>query len=111
EMPEGVRASFDEALPVEGAGAAQAYAELVERVRPYPNGNLHPRVWGWVQGTGTPLAMIADMLASALNPHMAGFNQAPALVEKQVLALAGGIDGISAWEPRGFGQRRGRGET
>jgi glutamate/tyrosine decarboxylase-like PLP-dependent enzyme len=85
EMPEAVRASFDEALPVEGAGAERAYVEFVERVRPYPNGNLHPRFWGWVQGTGTPLAMIADMLASALNPHMAGFNQAPALVEKQVL--------------------------
>jgi glutamate/tyrosine decarboxylase-like PLP-dependent enzyme len=86
EMPEAVRASFDEALPMEGAGAERAYADFVERVRPYPNGNLHPRFWGWVQGTGTPLAMIADMLASALNPHMAGFNQAPALVEKQVLA-------------------------
>ena len=86
EMPEAVRASFDEAMPVEGAGAARAYAEFVERVRPYPNGNLHPRFWGWVQGTGTPLGMIADMLAAALNPHMAGFNQAPALVEKQVLA-------------------------
>jgi aromatic-L-amino-acid decarboxylase len=86
EMPEAVRASFDEALPMEGAGAERAYAEFVERVRPYPNGNLHPRFWGWVQGTGTPLAIIADMLASALNPHMAGFNQAPTLVEKQVLA-------------------------
>jgi aromatic-L-amino-acid/L-tryptophan decarboxylase len=86
EMPEAVRASFDEALPMEGAGAERTYVEFVERVRPYPNGNLHPRFWGWVQGTGTPLAMIADMLASALNPHMAGFNQAPALVEKQVLA-------------------------
>jgi glutamate/tyrosine decarboxylase-like PLP-dependent enzyme len=86
EMPEAVRGSFDEALPIKGAGAQRAYAEFVERVRPYPNGNLHPRFWGWVQGTGTPLAMIADMLAAALNPHMAGFNQAPALVEKQVLA-------------------------
>src|SRR5712692_595763 len=97
EMPEVVRASFDEALPVEGAGAAQAYAEFVERVRPYPNGNLHPRFWGWVQGTGTPLAMIADMLAAALNPHMAGFNQAPALVEKQVLAWLAELMGF----PRG----------
>lgn len=86
EMPEAVRAAFNEALPMEGTGAARAYAEFVERVRPYPNGNLHPRFWGWVQGTGTPLGMIADMLAAALNPHMAGFNQAPALVEKQVLA-------------------------
>jgi len=86
EMPEAVRASFNEAVPVEGTGAAQVYAEFVERVRPFPNGNLHPRFWGWVQGTGTPLGMIADMLAAALNPHMAGFNQAPALVERQVLA-------------------------
>jgi len=97
EMPEAVRGSFDEAAPIDGAGAARAYAEFVERVRPYPNGNLHPRFWGWVQGTGTPLAMIADMLASALNPHMAGFNQAPALVEKQVLAWLAELMGF----PRG----------
>ena len=97
EMPEAVRASFDEPLPMEGAGAERAYAEFVERVRPYPNGNLHPRFWGWVQGTGTPLAMLADMLAAALNPHMAGFNQAPALVEKQVLAWLAELMGF----PRG----------
>jgi glutamate/tyrosine decarboxylase-like PLP-dependent enzyme len=29
--------------------------------------------------------MMADMLASGLNPHMAGFNQAPALVEQQLM--------------------------
>jgi len=97
EMPVAVRASFDEPLPVEGAGAERAYAEFVERVRPYPNGNLHPRFWGWVQGTGTPLAMIADTLASALNPHLAGFNQAPALVEKQVLTWLAELMGF----PRG----------
>ena len=85
-MPDSVRASFREPLPLEPAGAERAYAEFVDRVRPYSNGNLHPRFWGWVQGTGTPLAMLADLLASALNPHMAGFNQAPALVEEQVLA-------------------------
>src|SRR5579864_1297166 len=85
-MPANVRASFREPLPLEPVGPERAYADFVQNVRPYPNGNLHPRFWGWVQGTGTPLAMLADLLASALNPHMAGFNQAPALVEEQVLA-------------------------
>jgi glutamate/tyrosine decarboxylase-like PLP-dependent enzyme len=85
-IPDAVRRSFPEPLPVEGEGAAAAYRDFVERVRPYPNGNLGPRFWGWVQGNGTPLAMMADMLASALNPHLAGFDQAPALVEKQVIA-------------------------
>jgi aromatic-L-amino-acid/L-tryptophan decarboxylase len=85
-MPDSVRNSFHEPVPQESSDAASVYAQFLERVRPYPNGNLHPRFWGWVQGTGTPLAMMADMLASALNPHLAGFNQAPALVEHQVLA-------------------------
>ncbi len=75
----------NEGLPQIGAGAEKAYADFVNHVMPYPNGNLHPRYWGWVQGTGTPLAMLADMLASGINPHMAGFNQAPALVEQQVI--------------------------
>lgn len=85
-MPDAVRNSFDEPLPLDPSDPAVVYEQFRERVRPYPNGNLHPRFWGWVQGTGTPLAMMADMLASALNPHMAGFNQAPAHIEHQVLA-------------------------
>jgi aromatic-L-amino-acid/L-tryptophan decarboxylase len=85
-MPESVRASFRESLPMEPGGAEAAYDEFLRKIRPFPNGNNHPRFWGWVQGTGTPLGMMADMLAAAMNPHMAGFNQAPALVEEQVLA-------------------------
>jgi aromatic-L-amino-acid/L-tryptophan decarboxylase len=85
-MPPRVTAALDEPLPRRGRGAEAAYEDFKDLVLPYPNGNLHPRFWGWVQGSGTPLAMMADMLASGLNPHMAGFNQAPALVEKQVLS-------------------------
>ncbi len=84
-MPDRVRASFLTELPVEGEPAEAVYQEFIDNILPFTNGNRHPRFWGWVQGTGTPLAMLADMLASGLNPHMAGFNQAPALVEHQVL--------------------------
>lgn len=95
-MPDRVRESLAEKLPMEAIGAQAAYAEFVEKVRPYPNGNNHPRFWGWVQGTGTPLAMMADMLAAAMNPHMAGFDQAPAMVEKQVLAWLTELMGMPA---------------
>ncbi|MBX3189180.1 MAG: pyridoxal-dependent decarboxylase [Labilithrix sp.] len=84
-MPQAVRASFESPLPREPRGEEEAYADFVRRVLPYPNGNLHPRFWGWVQGNGTPLAMMAEMLAAGMNPHMAGFDQAPALVEHEVL--------------------------
>ncbi len=34
-------------------------------MRPYQLGNSHPRFWGWVLGTGTPMGMIAEMLAAS----------------------------------------------
>ncbi len=84
--PPAVRAALDEPVPYDGVGAEEAYRQFVEHVRPYPNGNIHPRFWGWVMGAGTPLAMMSEMLAAAVNPNMAGLDQAPALVEKRVVA-------------------------
>ncbi|HWR36782.1 MAG TPA: pyridoxal-dependent decarboxylase [Clostridia bacterium] len=84
-MPQDVRRRLDEPLPAHGQSPEAAYEQFNELVRPYCNGNAHPRFWGWVQGSGLPLAMIADMLAAGINPHMAGFDQAPRLVEEQVL--------------------------
>ena len=86
EIPPHVHTAIHEALPREGEGAEAAYHHFRANVLPYPNGNLHPRFWGWVQGTGTPLGMMADMLASGMNAHLAGFNQAPVLVEHQLIA-------------------------
>jgi aromatic-L-amino-acid decarboxylase len=87
QMPEPVRASLlEEPLPRLPQGEEAVYEEFLHNIRPYPNGNIHPRFFGWVQGTGTPLAMLADMLASGLNPHLAGLNQAPALVEQKVVS-------------------------
>jgi aromatic-L-amino-acid decarboxylase len=85
EMPREVRGSFAGPVPRAGAGDEAAYDAFVERVMPYTSGNQHPRFWGWVQGNGTPLAMMAEMLAAGINPHLAGFNQAPALVEHEVV--------------------------
>ena len=93
-MPDAVRTALRETAPQHGAGAEAAYRDFLELVRPYPNGNLHPRYWGWVQGNGTPLGMMADMLAAGLNPHLAGFNQAPTLVEHQVIGWLAEIMGF-----------------
>ncbi|MDQ8164477.1 MAG: pyridoxal-dependent decarboxylase [Gemmatimonadota bacterium] len=85
-MPDATRATLTSAaLPLDGQGDAAAYAEFAEHVLPYTNGNRHPRFWGWVQGNGTPLGMMADMLAAGMNAHLAGLDQAPKLVELKVI--------------------------
>jgi glutamate/tyrosine decarboxylase-like PLP-dependent enzyme len=83
-------------LPRTGEGVEAAYQEFLNWVLPYPNGNLHPRFFGWAQSNGTPLGMMADMLASGLNPYLGGFNQAPALVEDQVIAWLAEMIGYPA---------------
>ena len=93
-MPDQVRAAFAQPLPHAPQGAEAVYQEFLDNVLPYPTGNLHPRFFGWVQGTGTPLAMLADMLAAGMNAHLAGFHQAPALVELQVIAWLAELMGM-----------------
>ncbi len=61
------------------------YAEFKEHILPYTKGNIHPRFWAWVQGTGTPLGVMADMLASAMNPNVTLGEHAPMYVDKQVV--------------------------
>ena len=78
-------AAIDEPVPQSPTSAEEVYRSFRDNILPYTSGNRHPRAWGWVRGTGTPLAMLADMLASGINAHMAGGNQAPAMVEEQCL--------------------------
>jgi glutamate/tyrosine decarboxylase-like PLP-dependent enzyme len=86
-MPASVRSRIsDEPVPRRGMGEEQVYRDYVELVRPYPSGNIHPRSWGWVRGNGMPLGALADFIASNLNPNVGGFDQAPVLVEKKVVA-------------------------
>jgi len=87
---------LEEPIPWEPQGDRAAYEAFVGDVLPYPNGNLHPRFFGWVQGNGIPLAMMADMLASGMNPHLAGFNHAPVLVEQKLIAWLAELMGFPA---------------
>ncbi|MGH7535047.1 MAG: pyridoxal phosphate-dependent decarboxylase family protein [Gemmatimonadales bacterium] len=95
-VPPAVKAALAAPVPLDPADAAAVYQEFRRDILPYPTGNIHPRFWGWVMGTGTPLAMLADMLASGMNPHLAGYDQSAALVERQVIAWLGELFGMPA---------------
>lgn len=86
-LPSSVRSALtSEPLPRVAQTAECAYDEFLTNVLPYTNGNRHPRFWGWIQGSGTPLGMMADMLAAGMNPHCAGLDQSSKLVELKVIA-------------------------
>lgn len=94
-VPKGVRERLAaDPLPRVGQDAAKTYAQFKRDILPFPTGNLHPRFWGWVRGTGTPLAMVAEMLAAGMNCHVAGMDQSAALVERQVIRWLAEIMGF-----------------
>jgi aromatic-L-amino-acid/L-tryptophan decarboxylase len=84
-IPAELRARFRAPAPRAPEGAERAYQDFREHVLPHPMGNIHPRFWGWVIGTGTPLGALAEMLAAGMNPNMGGGDHVPNQVEAQVL--------------------------
>jgi len=85
-LPREVKISFAQPVPLDPQGADAAYRDFKQNVLPYPLGNIHPRFWAWVCGSGTPGAMLADMLASAMNSNVHGGDHAAIYVELQVLS-------------------------
>ncbi len=49
---------------------------------------------GWVHGAGTPVGMLAEMLAGGLNANLGGRDHAPIEVERQVIAWAAEMVGM-----------------
>jgi aromatic-L-amino-acid/L-tryptophan decarboxylase len=84
-IPAAVRSRFTQPLPIEPEGPEGTYRDFLQHVLPHPMGNIHPRFWGWVIGSGTPFGMLADMLAAGMNPNVGGGDHVANLVELQVL--------------------------
>lgn len=72
-------------LPIKGEPLEKIYDEFYTHILPYSLGNTHPRFWGWVCGGGSATGMLADMLASGMNPSPSFGNYASLYVEEQVL--------------------------
>ena len=84
-IPASVHARFQEPLPEQGQDLASLHQRFLHEIMPYSIGNSHPGFMGWVQGGGTPVGMVAEMLAAGLNANVGGREQIPIAVERQIL--------------------------
>jgi len=84
-IPEEIKTNLTGPIPQEPSSPEQVYEEFRRNIFPYPLGNIHPRFWAWVMGTGTPFGVLADMLAATMNPNLAGGEHIGNYVEEQVI--------------------------
>src|SRR5213594_2005023 len=82
-----IRDGLDPALPTKGIDFDGLLKVFRETVIPFSRQNAHPRMFGYVQSPGTPLAAFADLLASTLNANLTVWRSAPAPVELERLTI------------------------
>lgn len=86
-MPDSVRERFHSAeFPASGSSLAEVHREFLRHILPFAAGNVHPGFFGWVHGAGTPVGVLAEMLAAGMNANLGGRDHSPIEVERQVTA-------------------------
>ncbi|HYL80268.1 MAG TPA: pyridoxal-dependent decarboxylase, partial [Candidatus Acidoferrum sp.] len=95
-IPDAVRARFREALPTQPTDLAVVHDEFLRYILPFATGNTHPGFLGWVHGGGTPVGMLAEMLAAGLNANCGGRDHVPIEVERQIVRWARELFGFPA---------------
>src|SRR5580692_7328822 len=95
-IPDEVRSRFHSDLPDTPSDLAAVHAEFMRDILPFATGNVHPGFMGWVHGGGTPVGMLAEMLAAGLNANLGGRDHAPIEVEREVVQWTREIFGFPA---------------
>src|SRR5438876_9582490 len=82
-----IRDRLDAVLPTKGTDFDGLLKVFREDIIPFSRQNAHPRMFGYVQSPGTPLAAFADLLASLLNANLTVWRSAPGPVEMERLTI------------------------
>lgn len=90
-VSEEAKAALQSPAPEEGRELEDVLEDFKTHIFPYPLGNIHPRHWGWVNGSGTAEGVLAEMLAAAMNSNITSHDQSPIWVEMQVLSWFKGL--------------------
>jgi aromatic-L-amino-acid/L-tryptophan decarboxylase len=91
-------AAFDEPLPLVGQPAGRILDDWPARVLPHATHLGSPRYFGFVNGSGTMIGVLAEALAAAVNMNAGGWKAGPAAteIERRTIAWIGELIGYPA---------------
>jgi aromatic-L-amino-acid/L-tryptophan decarboxylase len=82
-------------VPKSASSPESVYTQFKQDILPYTKGNISPRHFSWVEGNGTVMGMMADMLAAGMNPNVTIGNHMPMYVDQAVVDWCRQIMGMS----------------
>jgi glutamate/tyrosine decarboxylase-like PLP-dependent enzyme len=92
--PAEVRARFEVPLPAGPRPLGDVLADVDALIAPYVVGNTHPRFMGWAHGAGTPVGVVAELIAAALDANCGGRDHIGPIVERQIARWAAEAFGL-----------------
>lgn len=84
-VPDEAVAAYHLPVGAPGIGLEAMARAMTEQVLPHGGGNTHPRFFGWVQGSGLPAGLLADMVAATMNSNCGGRDHGAMYVERAVI--------------------------
>jgi glutamate/tyrosine decarboxylase-like PLP-dependent enzyme len=103
ETPTALRSLLPEALPEAGSGAGALLDAAVPLLVEHSLFNGHPRFFGYITSSAAPIGALAELLASAVNPNVGGWQLSPIASEiegqcvrwiAELLGLPGETEGL-----------------
>ncbi len=85
-VPEDLKEKLKFPLSAEPKNYDELYQTFLKEIKPYHGGNIHPRFWGWVNGTGLPSGLLSSFLTATLNINNGGRDHIGLYLERQVLS-------------------------
>jgi len=105
QTPENVRKLIGTGgLPAQGRPAGELLNEAADILFNHSLHNGHPRFFGYITGSASPLGMLADLLAASVNPNMSIWDISPVASEiesqsirwiAELIGYPAGGDGIT----------------
>lgn len=95
-VPEHVKARLEQPAARLPADFSDVLEELKRDILPYATGNIHPRWFGWVHGSGTVEGALAELVAGFMNCNVGGRDHGAVYVERQVIGWLADLFGYPA---------------
>jgi glutamate/tyrosine decarboxylase-like PLP-dependent enzyme len=86
--PAEVRAELKAGLPHAPRDLREVLDDVERLIAPFVVGNTHPRFLGWAHGAGTPVGVVAELIAAALDANCGGRDHIGPIVERQIARWA-----------------------
>lgn len=80
----------------QASGVKVTFDHMTRDIMPYATGNTHPGFFGWVHGSGLPVSVGADLVASTMNSNCGGRDHGAVEVERAVLDWLLQVSGLPA---------------